>query len=90
MIECWYPFGGRGNTKDSFGNETIVEIAKQHGKSPAQIILRWQVQAGHVTVPGSANPEHIAENIRVFDFELSPEEMKKIAGLNQQRRYENW
>ena len=90
VIECWYPFGGRGNTKDSFGNETIVEIAKQHGKSPAQIILRWQVQAGHVTVPGSANPEHIAENIRVFDFELSPEEMKKIAGLNQQRRYENW
>ena len=90
VIECWYPFGGRGNTKDSFGNETIVEIAKQHGKSPAQVILRWQVQAGYVTVPGSANPEHIAENIRVFDFELSPEEMKKIAGLNQQRRYENW
>ena len=90
VIECWYPFGGRGNTKESFGNKTVGEIAKQHGKSPAQIILRWQVQAGYVTVPGSASPDHIAENINVFDFELSPEEMEKIAGLNRQRRYENW
>ena len=90
VIECWYPFGGRGNTKESFGNKTVGEIAKQHGKSPAQIILRWQVQAGYVTVPGSSSPDHIAENINVFDFELSPEEMVKIAGLNRQRRYENW
>ena len=90
VIECWYPFGGRGNTKDSFGNQTIVEIAKHHGKSPAQVILRWQLQAGYVTVPGSVDPDHIAENINVFDFELMPEEMRKIAGLKQQRRYENW
>lgn len=90
VIECWYPFGGRGNTKDSFENKTIVEIAKAHGKTPAQIILRWQVQAGYVTVPGSANPKHIAENIAVFDFALSADEMRRIAGLNQQRRYENW
>lgn len=90
VIESWYPFGGRGNTGENFGNKTIEEIAKKHGKTPAQIILRWQVQAGYVTVPGSANPNHIAENINVFDFELSPEEMQKIAGLNQQRRYENW
>ena len=90
VIECWYPFGGRGNTGENFGNKTIAEIAKKHGKTPAQIILRWQVQAGYVTVPGSANLNHIAENIKVFDFELSPDEMKKIAGLNQQRRYENW
>ena len=67
-----------------------MEIAKQHGKSPAQVILRWQLQSGYVTVPGSVNPDHIAENINVFDFELTPEEMQKIAGLNQQRRYENW
>ena len=90
VIECWYPFGGRGNTRDSLENKTVVEIAKAHGKTPAQIILRWQVQAGYVTIPGSANPQHIAENIAVFDFELSADEMRKIAGLNQQRRYENW
>lgn len=90
VIECWYPFGGRGNTKDSFENKTIVEIATAHGKTPAQVILRWQVQAGYVTVPGSANPEHIVENIAVFDFALSAEEMERIAELNRQRRYENW
>ena len=90
VIECWYPFGGRGNTKESFDNKTIVEIAKRHCKTSPQIILRWQVQAGYVTVPGSANPKHIAENYNVFDFELSPEEMQRIAALNQQRRYENW
>ena len=90
VIECWYPFGGRGNTGENFGNKTIAEIAKKHGKTPAQIILRWQVQAGYVTVPGSANPNHIAENIKVFDFALSSEEMQKIAVLNRQRRYENW
>ena len=90
VLESWYPFGGRGNTGESFGNITIAEIAKKHGKTPAQIILRWQVQAGYVTVPGSANPNHIAENIKVFDFALSSEEMQKIAVLNRQRRYENW
>lgn len=90
VIECWYPFGGRGNTKDSFENKTVVEIANAHGKTPAQVILRWQVQAGYVTVPGSANPEHIAENIAVFDFVLSEDEMERIAEINQQRRYENW
>ena len=90
VIECWYPFGGRGNTKDSFENKTIVEIANAHGKTPAQVILRWQVQAGYVTVPGSANPEHIAENIAVFDFALSADEMARITALNRQRRYENW
>ena len=90
VIECWYPFGGRGNTKDSFENKTIVEIANAHGKTPAQVILRWQVQAGYVTVPGSANPQHIAENIAVFDFVLSADEMARITALNRQRRYENW
>ena len=90
VIECWYPFGGRGNTKESFENKTIVEIARKHGKTSPQIILRWQVQAGYVTVPGSGNPKHIAENFNVFDFDLSPEEMQNIAALNRQQRYENW
>ena len=90
VIECWYPFGGRGNTWESFDNKTIIALAEKHKKTPAQIILRWQVQAGYVTVPGSANPKHIAENINIFDFSLTPDEMQQIAALDRQRRYENW
>lgn len=90
FVEAWYPFGGRGNTQKSFDNKVIREIAKSHGKTPAQIILRWQVQAGYIAVPGSKNPEHIAENFDIFDFELSDDEMKKIAGLNRGERFENW
>ena len=83
VIEAWYPFGGRGNTKENFENKTIAAIVQAHGRTPAQVILRWQIQAGYVAVPGSANSNHIAENIAVFDFSLSAEEMKKIAGLNK-------
>jgi len=90
VIESWYPFGGRGHTQESFGNETIVQIAGAHGKTPAQVILRWQIQDGYIVIPGSSNPDHIAENYDLFDFALSKEEMEKIRALNQQKRYENW
>ena len=90
VIESWYPFGGRGNTQELFGNESIKQIAESHGKTPAQVILRWHIQAGYITIPGSKNPEHIRENINVFDFTLSDEEMKAIAGLDKQRRFEVW
>ena len=90
LVESWYPFGGRPNIKEVLGNETVKEIAASHGKSTAQIILRWQIQAGYVVIPGSRNPEHIKENISIFDFELSDDEMKKIENLNQGRRFENW
>ncbi len=90
FVECWYPLGGRGNTQNFFSNETIKKIAAAHGKTPAQIILRHQIQSGYVTIPGSKNPEHISENINIFDFELSPEEMKMMNGLNKNRRFENW
>ena len=72
------------------GNETVKEIAASHKKSTAQIILRWQIQAGYVVIPGSRNPAHIKENISIFDFELSDEDMRKIENLNQGRRFENW
>ncbi|MBO5554019.1 MAG: aldo/keto reductase, partial [Solobacterium sp.] len=72
------------------GNETIVKIAEAHGKTPAQIILRWQVQAGYITIPGSSNPDHIAENADIFDFCLSEEEMAEITALDRNERYENW
>lgn len=90
IIESWYPFGGRGHTNENFNNETIVKIAKKYNKTSAQIILRWQLQAGYIAIPGSKNPDHIKENISIFDFELSDEDMKEIYNINENRRYENW
>ena len=90
VIESWYPFGGRGHTSEHFGNEVIKELAEKYGKSSAQIILRWQLQAGFIAIPGSSNPEHIAENYDIFDFELTEEDMQRIRDLDRQERYENW
>ena len=90
IIESWYPLGGRGNTQTLFDNEVIRNIANAHGKTPAQVILRWHVQAGYVTIPGSKNKSHIRENINIFDFSLTNDEMKKISALDLQKRFENW
>ena len=89
-IVSWYPFGGRGHTSEHFDNEVIRELAEKYGKSSAQIILRWQLQAGFIAIPGSSNPDHIAENYDIFDFELSEEDMQMIRGLDRHERYENW
>ena len=90
VIESWYPFGGRGNTQKIFSNDTIQSLAKKYSKSPAQIILRWQYQAGYIAIPGSSNKNHIAENFNIFDFNLSAEDMKIMRGLNKNHRFENW
>ena len=90
IIESWYPFGGRGHTAEHFENEVIRELAEKYEKSPAQIILRWHLQAGFIAIPGSSNPDHIAENYDIFDFRLTDEEMQKIRGLDKQERYERW
>ena len=89
-VESWYPFGGRGHTQESFENPTIAAIAQAHGKTPAQVVLRWHVQDGYIAIPGSSNPDHIAENYDIFDFELTPDEMAAIQTIDEQRRYENW
>jgi len=90
IVESYYPFGGRGHTQDLFGDETIVKIAEAHNKTSAQVLLRWQLQAGYIAIPGSSNPHHIAENCNIFDFELSNNEINKIADMNTGERYENW
>ena len=90
IIESWYPFGGRGHTAEHFGNGVITELADKYGKTSAQIILRWHLQAGFIAIPGSSNPEHIAENYDIFDFKLSEEDMQRIRELDQQERYEIW
>ena len=90
FVESYYPFGGRGHTKESMNHETIQTIAAKYGKTGAQVILRWHLQAGYIAIPGSSNPDHIAENFDVFDFSLTKEEMNTIAQLDTGTRYESW
>jgi 2,5-diketo-D-gluconate reductase A len=61
----------------------ITSIANDHGKSATQVVLRWHVQLGLVVIPRSSNPGRIAENIDIFDFELTEEEMSKISSLDR-------
>lgn len=90
VMESWYPLGGRGNTQVLFNDETIVSIAEAHNKTSAQVILRWHLQAGNVTIPGSSNEDHIQENFEIFDFELTEEEMERMAALDQEERFSNY
>ena len=60
-----------------------------HGKTPAQVILRWHIQEGLSAIPGASNPEYINENIGIFDFELSQDEMKVMRSLNKEKRFFN-
>ena len=81
-LQAWYPLGGRGN--DSIMGEALIQtIAEKHGKSPAQVILRWHVQQGHIVIPGSKTPSHIAQNIELFDFALTDEDMAQIDSLDK-------
>ena len=89
-MQCWYPLGGRGYTRELLTDPVILDIAEAHDVSAAQVILRWDLQRGIIVIPGSSNPEHIAENYDVFDFELSEREMDEIRSLDRQDRYENW
>ena len=78
--EAWAPFGeGRGNM---FTNETLSTIAKRHGKTIPQIILRWELQRGIVVIPKSTHKERMQQNFDVFDFTLTEEEMTTIASLD--------
>lgn len=87
-VEAWYPLGGRGHQKELLSDPVLTEIAKAHDKSVAQVILRWDLQRGVVVIPGSSNPEHMKENISIFDFELSDEEMARIAALNRNEKHD--
>lgn len=88
VVQGWYPLGGRGHTAELLGNEVISGIARNHGKSSAQVILRWNLQKGVVVIPGSSNPDHIRENTELFDFELSEEEMTQINALDRGEKHD--
>ena len=88
VMQCWYPLGGRGYTKELLTDETITAIAGAHGVSAAQVILRWDLQRGVTVIPGSSNPDHIRENLDLFGFELTPEEMDQIAALDRGEKHD--
>jgi diketogulonate reductase-like aldo/keto reductase len=82
-VEAWGPLMQGG---EALKDEVIVKIAEKHGKSPAQVILRWHLQNDVIAIPKSTTPSRIEENFNVFDFELTDEEMQQMNSLNQNRR----
>ncbi|AZZ51623.1 MULTISPECIES: aldo/keto reductase [Rathayibacter] len=89
LTQAWSPIGGItfypgwGDERRSVMDDaTIGAIATEHGKSPAQVMLRWHLQQGRSAIPKSTNPERIAANIDVFDFELSDDELARIDALD--------
>ena len=88
VTQGWYPFGGRGHTAELLGDPVISAIAEAHGVTSAQVILRWNLQRGVVVIPGSSNPDHIRENLDLFGFELTDEEMAQIAALERGEKHD--
>lgn len=87
LTQAWSPMGGitsyrDGYSRSTFDDPVIGEIAQAHGRTPAQVMLRWHLQEGRSAIPKSVNPTRIAANFDVFDFELSPEELARIDGLD--------
>lgn len=84
-FESWYPLG-HGDA--GLINEPIfTKLAKKYGKTNVQIILRWHIQKEHIVFPKSTNPQHLKDNIDIFDFELTNDEMKQIDALDKNKRY---
>ena len=90
VLESWFPLGGRGNTQTFFNDSTISSIAEAHGKSSAQVIIRWHLQTGNICIPGSSNEQHIIEDYDVWDFELSDEEMTQMTALEKDERFADY
>lgn len=89
LLEAWFPLGGAMSNGALFKDPVLMKIAEAHGKTPAQVILRWHIQEGHSTIPGATYHPYITENINIFDFELTPEEMSEIRALDKQKRFFN-
>src|SRR5436305_9370328 len=91
LTEAWSPIGGitfyrDGSHGSTLRDPVICKIAQEHGKTPAQVMLRWHLQQGRSAIPKSTRPERIAENIDIFHFELSDGQLATIDGLDTGRR----
>lgn len=86
VTQAWSPIGGitsyGGGAKSTFEDPTLLEIAQRHGKSVAQVMLRWHLQQGRSAIPKSTKPARIAENFDVFDFDLTGEQIAAINALD--------
>ena len=85
VIQAWYPLGHGDKALQQ--EPLFTELGKKYGKSNAQVILRWHIQDGNIVIPGSKNPDHIKDNLDLFDFSLTDEEMTQIAAMDRQKRY---
>lgn len=88
VVQGWYPLGGRGHTGELLGDPVISAIAEAHGVSSAQVILRWNLQKGVVVIPGSGNPDHIRENMELYHFSLTENEMDQINALDRGEKHD--
>jgi diketogulonate reductase-like aldo/keto reductase len=85
ITECWSPLG-RGT--DLLTDPTITAVASAHGRTPAQVILRWHVQLGAVPLPMSSNPTRQRQNLEIFDFELTDQDLQDVSGLETGRLWD--
>jgi 2,5-diketo-D-gluconate reductase A len=88
LTQAWSPIGGitfyrDGNSGSTLDDPTIKSIAEGHGKSPAQVMLRWHIQEGRSVIPKSVKPKRIAENFDVFGFDLTTEELGRLDALDK-------
>ena len=84
-LMSWYPLGH--GDKSLMEEPVFTALGKKYGKSPAQVILRWHTQMGFAVIPGSKNVDHIRDNLEIFDFSLTDDEMAEIAKLDKGKRY---
>ena len=80
--EAWSPLG-QGSL---LSNPAVATVAEGHGKTPAQVLIRWHIQLGNIVIPKSVNPSRIASNFDVFDFELGPDHMASMSSLDDGTR----
>lgn len=88
IVQAWYPLGGRGYTHSLLADPVIREIAAQTGRTPAQIVLRWNVQHNVAVIPGSSSSEHLKQNLEVTEFELTAEQMQAIDQLERSEKHD--
>lgn len=82
VTEAWSPLGqGKG-----LAVPTVVAVAQKHGRTPAQVVLRWHLQTGHIAIPKSVTPSRIVENLGVFGFELDADDLAAFAALDEGKR----
>jgi 2,5-diketo-D-gluconate reductase A len=82
-VEAWSPIA-RG--RDLLQDPELVDVSRAHGKTPAQVVLRWHIEEGHIVFPKSVKPDRMKENIDIFDFELSSSDRERISALNRNER----